>query len=139
MAESSRKENPAATLKVRGVRLAFFGQNAHHHRMKLKLKDLRKTRGWTQEELADIVGCTKSHISEMESGKKNPSSPMLESLATAFDVQVVELIDGGDASQDLLKLNEIMHQLSPEDRNWLLETAKVLLLRSGHSSPARMS
>jgi|GEM_PF-1299297 len=132
MLKSSHKENPAATSKVRAVRLAFSGQNAHHHRMKLKLKDLRNKRGWTQEQLADIVGCTKSHISEMESGKKNASSPMLESLATAFDVQVVDLIDSGDAGEDLLRLSEIMHQLSPEDRKVILRAARGLLPQTDH-------
>jgi len=70
--------------------------------MAFRIKELRNARGWTQEHLASIVGCTKTHISEMESGKKNPSHPMMRSIAQAFGVSVTDLY-GDDGAANALR------------------------------------
>ena len=98
--------------------------------MRLRLKELRKSRGWTQEQLAELIGATKSHVSEMETGKKNASTPMLERIAKVFAVQPVDLIDAGEATSELAQLAEIMRQLSPEDRKVILRSASGLLSQS---------
>jgi phage repressor protein C with HTH and peptisase S24 domain len=56
--------------------------------MALRIKEFRKQKGWTQDHLADLIGASKPHVSEMETGKKNPSAPMLDKLARAFGVEV---------------------------------------------------
>jgi transcriptional regulator with XRE-family HTH domain len=40
-------------------------------RFGLRLKTLRKKRGWTQVEMAERLGIDRSYISDMERGKKN--------------------------------------------------------------------
>jgi putative transcriptional regulator len=94
--------------------------------MKLRLKDLRKTRGWTQEHLADLLGTAKGHISGVESGKKNPSAALMERMARVFEVRLVDLIDAGDMADDLYQLIDIMQHLSDDERKFILRSAAGL-------------
>lgn len=83
--------------------------------MKLRIKELRQSRKWTQDHLAELAGTTKSHISEIESGKKNPSNPMLQKLAQAFKLSVIDLIDPED-SGELHILMKAIEELSPANQ-----------------------
>jgi len=97
-------------------------------RMKIRLKELRKMRGLTQDQLGDLIGAAKSHISEMESGKKNPSGPMLERIATVFGLRVSEVFDEGD--KDLSGLIRDYEALSPEDQAVIRRLAHQLSSRA---------
>lgn len=50
------------------------------------VRDLRKERGWSQQEVADRLGLNKMTISGYETGKRRPSFEMLDALAQVFDV-----------------------------------------------------
>lgn len=56
-----------------------------------KLKKLRESKNLTQEELADRLGISRSHISKMEKGFNKPSLALLERIANFFDVSVKDL------------------------------------------------
>lgn len=132
MAISSHKENFCTSGHVRVKRLAFLANECEEWRMKLRIKEMRRERGWTQEHVAEVIGSTKSHVSEMESGKKNASTPMLEKLAKAFNVSVPDLIDAGELSGELHELTEIMKKLSADDRRVILRSAAGLLSETEH-------
>lgn len=51
-----------------------------------RLKELRKERQMTQQELADIIGVTKVSISGYESGNRFPSIDRITDLAYYFEV-----------------------------------------------------
>ena len=57
-----------------------------------KLAALRKSRGLTQTELANICGWKKSTISDYERGERNPNIEKLKILATALQCTITELI-----------------------------------------------
>ncbi|WP_443035405.1 Scr1 family TA system antitoxin-like transcriptional regulator [Streptomyces sp. BE230] len=40
-----------------------------------RLRRLREERGWTQDHLGSLVGCTGRHISAIETGRKSPTLP----------------------------------------------------------------
>lgn len=46
-----------------------------------KLQNLRKSRGWTQQELADKLYVSRTAVSKWESGKGYPNIDSLKSLA----------------------------------------------------------
>jgi transcriptional regulator with XRE-family HTH domain len=50
------------------------------------VRDLRKRRGMSQEELALETGMKRSYISDMERGTRNPSVKALARLASALEV-----------------------------------------------------
>jgi len=50
------------------------------------VRKLRTARQWSQQELADKVGCRVQHISRIETGAMSPSSELLFALADAFGI-----------------------------------------------------
>lgn len=59
----------------------------------LTLKQLRLSRGLTQERLAKILEITPSAITMYESGARNPSIKVLIKLSKFFNVSIDELIN----------------------------------------------
>ena len=53
-----------------------------------KIRELRKNKKMTIDQLAKRAGCTKSYISQLENGINAPSVSMLGRLAEALDIQV---------------------------------------------------
>lgn len=60
----------------------------------MRLRTLRKAKGWTQVEMADALGIDRSYISDMERGKKNVCLSTLEILALGFEISMSKLISG---------------------------------------------
>lgn len=58
-----------------------------------KLKDLRKVHGYTQEELAELVGVSRQAISQWESVKSYPDIDNLYFLANLYELSLDELYD----------------------------------------------
>jgi transcriptional regulator with XRE-family HTH domain len=57
-----------------------------------KIRLLRESRGWTQQQLADMTGIGRVHVSELENGKREAGLRMLERLANTFEVSPSELL-----------------------------------------------
>jgi transcriptional regulator with XRE-family HTH domain len=51
-----------------------------------KLKELREGRGWTQEELAQKTGISRTSLARMETDAQVPSWPSVFALASALGV-----------------------------------------------------
>ena len=58
------------------------------------LQKLRKSRGLTQEELAEMLYVSRTAISKWESGRGYPSIDSLRAIASLFSVTVDELLSG---------------------------------------------
>jgi len=54
--------------------------------------DLRKERGWSQDELAHQSGIHRTFIAGVEVGDRNPSLATLARLAEALEVTIPELL-----------------------------------------------
>ena len=78
----------------------------------LKLKELRKQAGMTQQQLAEKLGITKSVVSYYELSERTPSPDVLKDLAIIFHVSTdyllgierAKAIDVSDLSDDDIKL-----------------------------------
>jgi len=62
----------------------------------LRVKELRKATGLSQEAFADRCGFVRSYMSRIERGKANPSLDAVQDLADALGVEVIKLfvLDG---------------------------------------------
>lgn len=60
-------------------------------RMK-KLKEARKRKGYTQEELANVVNVGAMTIYQYESGRRVPNARMLKQIAQALDCKVDDIL-----------------------------------------------
>ena len=67
-----------------------------------KLQELRKQKGLTQEELAQLLYVSRTAISKWESGRGYPNIESLKALAKVFSVTVDELL----SSDEILSLAE---------------------------------
>lgn len=56
------------------------------------VKTTRKKRGLSQSELASLVGCTQTHISSIEKGKKQVSVALAKKISEALKVDVTEIL-----------------------------------------------
>ena len=59
-----------------------------------KLQELRKSRGLTQEELAEALFVSRTAISKWESGRGYPSIDSLKQIANYFSISIDELLSG---------------------------------------------
>lgn len=59
----------------------------------LRLKELRKSRGLTQEKLAEMIGRDTKHISKFEIAGSYPSIETLERIALALNVELKEIFN----------------------------------------------
>ncbi len=80
---------------------------------------LRKDKGWSQTELAKVVGCSREIISKYEKGGVTPSIDIAKKIADAFGVSLDHLAgEGVNASFDKRTLQRIqdIEDMRPEFR-----------------------
>ncbi len=57
------------------------------------LAAFRKAKGWSQKKLSDQSGVSQTYISELEADKKQPTVLIVQKLACALDVTLLELLN----------------------------------------------
>ena len=67
-----------------------------------KLQELRKQKGFTQEELAEMLFVSRTAISKWESGRGYPNIDSLKRISKLFSVSIDELLSG----EELLNIAE---------------------------------
>ena len=78
-----------------------------------KLISIRQSRGWSQRKLAEVTGFNRSTISMWELGEREPGFDQLNTLASALNVTVSELID--DAKNETSILYEAKKRQDEEE------------------------
>ena len=71
-----------------------------------KLQELRKQKGLTQEELAEVLFVSRTAVSKWESGRGYPNIESLKAISKFFRVTVDELLSG----EELLTISEEDHK-----------------------------
>lgn len=61
--------------------------------MKTKIRELRKARKLSQEELAEAMGTTRQTITSIEVGKYTASLPLAYKIARFFGLAIEEVFD----------------------------------------------
>ena len=56
------------------------------------IRTARMKKGYTQEELSEMLDITPGHLKHMESGKRKPSVPLLFQMMQLLDFSVDELV-----------------------------------------------
>ncbi len=60
----------------------------------MRIRYLRKEKGWSQEDLALEANVNKNYICDLENGRRNPSLDILERIASALQITLSELFKG---------------------------------------------
>lgn len=79
-----------------------------------KLQELRKKKGLTQEELAELLYVSRTAISKWESGRGYPNIDSLKAIAKFFGVTIDELLSGDEL---LTIAEEDTRQKETQDRD----------------------
>ncbi len=83
-----------------------------------RIKNVRKARGMTQEQLAERCGCTSTHISNIENGKIGISIELLYVLSRVLEQQMDYFVMDSEGADPNVKINSIiapkLDQCDPE-------------------------
>lgn len=82
------------------------------------LRVMRIFHDLSQKELAEKLGISKSHLSEIEAGKKTPTLHLLERYAKVFDVPV----------SSIMFFSENMEKGGTADKTRVFVSSKILSL-----------
>lgn len=65
-----------------------------------RLREIRKQRGMTQQQLADLIGTSNQQIGHLETGDRRLSAPWIEKLVDALGISAGELFEaaGGEVA-----------------------------------------
>lgn len=96
-----------------------------------RLYELRRERGLSQQKLADMVGCSKMHISGVERGTRDFSFSMLRRIAEVFGVAPGDLLSDQDNPHRLsdpeeVHLIETYRQAPEQDREKIVKVAETI-------------
>jgi transcriptional regulator with XRE-family HTH domain len=94
--------------------------------MALKIKELRKLKGLTQEQLAAMAGVSRSQLSEIESESKPANTLRLQSIASSLGVQIDQLFDEGSRDRYKDELSSLLDLMEQEDRDAIMRTARAM-------------
>lgn len=89
------------------------------------IRQWRKLRGLTLEQLADRIGSTHASLSRIEGGKQPYSQPLLEAIAEALQTDVASLLMRDPSEPDAIW--SVWDQAKPAERRQIVEIAKTLL------------
>lgn len=95
-----------------------------------RIKEAREAKGLTQEQLAEIVGLSSTHISVIERGVKAPKLETFIEIANALDVTSDSLLlDVLDNSLQITatELSEQIKRLPPKEQRKILKAVRVLV------------
>lgn len=92
-----------------------------------RIKEIRKARGLSQEDLAERVGIEAKHLSRIEVGGSYPSLDRLAKLAKALNVEMKDFFEFAHESRNSSELREVLNSLMKEATEEQLKIAiKVL-------------
>lgn len=95
-----------------------------------RLRDLRRERGLTQEEVALRADITTSYYGQIERGSANPSVALLEKICAVMGISISDIFTDADTNPlniDALSM-QIIHQLngkSDEEKELILSMIKT--------------
>ena len=76
------------------------------------LRELRKGKGLTQEQLAEQFNISRRSVSRWETGSNMPDVGLLIEIADFFDVDIREIIDGERKSENMDKEKETLKKVA---------------------------
>lgn len=98
------------------------------------LRDLRKSNGFTQEQVAERLGTSSRTISRWETGAYMPDISLLVTIAEMYDVDVREIIDGERKKENMnSEVKEVavkMADYSTMEKKNMLKWIKLMSIAS---------
>ncbi len=106
-----------------------------------RIRAVRREHGWTQDELANAVGVSRSAVAQWETGRAGQLSANLSRVASVLGVGVEYLLHGDNklaprqaSSGDEWALLRLYRECTPVDRQMLLRMVRRLAIANVDST-----
>lgn len=90
-------------------------QEIDYAKLGIKIKEVRQAKGLTQDNLAEIVSCNTSHISNIENNHTKVSLNVLLAIANALNTSIDFLLSEQYENSSLALDNEILRAIKDCD------------------------
>lgn len=93
-----------------------------------RIRKIRKARGLSQEQLAEKVGISTTHMSHIETANTKLSLPVFVDIAEALEIQTDALLydhSRESVSQSLDELSELLERCDAKQARIIAEVAKA--------------
>ncbi|BCB96118.1 hypothetical protein JZK55_10400 [Dissulfurispira thermophila] len=95
-----------------------------------RIKELRKAKRLSQEQLSEKINIDPKHLSRIEVGKSYPSLDTLEKIAMALDVEIKELFEfiHHTTTKELNKnINKLLKKTDDEGLRLILKIVRAIV------------
>ena len=95
-----------------------------------RIKEIRKARGLTQEQLAEMVDIEQKHVSRIEWGKNYPTIDRLEKIAAALNVPLISFFDFLHLENDderVVNIEEMIKELDEDSWKIAYKMIKAII------------
>ena len=95
----------------------------------MRIKEIRKAKQLSQEQLSDKVGISPKYLSRIEMGKGNPSLDMLERMSVILDVQLKDFFDFDAYRTELItpdRVSRIFQDLDDEKKRLVFSVLRSI-------------
>lgn len=101
-----------------------------------RIRELRKARGWTLQQMADRLNCAVSYVSNLERGERELSYHWMKRIARLFKVAPADLLVSKDNSRSLTaeehELLGLFGQADDSQRRQIMQMIRILLGSNGN-------
>lgn len=104
-------------------------QELDYAKLGLKIKEIRTSKGLTQDNLAEMVSCNTSHISNIENNHTKVSLNVLLAIANSLNTSIDFLLSNQYENASLALDNEILRAIKDfptEKKEKLLKMIEIL-------------
>lgn len=101
-------------------------QEIDYAKLGLRIKEIRTSRGLTQEKLAELVSCNTSHISNVENNHTKVSLNVLLAIANTLNTSIDYLLSDQYENTSLALDNEILRAIKDCDNEKKKKILKMI-------------
>jgi transcriptional regulator with XRE-family HTH domain len=91
-----------------------------------RVREFRKAKGLSQDQLSEKVGIDSKHLSRIELGKSFPYMETLEAIAAALEVEIKDLFEFSHLSKDAGTIESINKMLEGANEEKLRQVYKFV-------------
>ena len=123
-----------------GIMPALAADPVLRHALGQRIKDLRKSHGWTMKELAAQISVGTTHINKYEAGIHAPPVEKLAQLSALFGVSVDYLITGRQpdnqpiTSMPLLERFRALENVPADDQTTIVNVIDAVIAKNRMAS-----
>lgn len=98
-----------------------------YYKIGQKIRKIRKAHGLSQEELAERINISTTHMSHIETGNTKLSLPVFVDIAAALEVRTDDLLDNPTAttSNSLDEIAAVLERCSAQEAKIIVDVVKA--------------